>query len=153
MSSTTDKAESLPFETDMYAKSLLILSFICGLGDAQIAIQARPRIQPSTMKTSNESKLKTKLQTLQNRFLNKTVDLKEVEQYADAIRRNYTQELKKSVKLFQKVFVPHIQRRNETSKNCTVRLEERKMSRGVVPRRIWVSTAASFSISFSLEHR
>ena len=155
MSSTRDIAKLLSHETDMYTKLTFIVFFICGLGKAQIAIQARPTTKPvpSLVKASKESPLKTKLRALQNRFLNKTVDLKELEHYADAIRPSYTQELKKSIKLFQKVFVPHMQRRNETKKSCTVRQEERKMGRGVVPRRIKVGTAAFFSNIFSVKHR
>ena len=105
-----------------------------------MAIRIRPSTKPAlfTTKATKESQLKSKLRALENRFLNKTVDLKEVKQYGDAIQRNHTPELRKSIELFQKVFVPHIQRGKETNRSCIVRQEERKMGRGVVPRRIKV---------------
>ncbi len=97
--------------------------------------------KPPTIKDSKKSQLKAKLRALQNRFLNKTVDLSEVEQYGSAIYRNYTQELQKSIKRFQQVFKSHVRNEKNRTKNvqkCRVRQEERKMGRGVFPRRVKV---------------
>ena len=140
----------------MYTKLSFIVFFICSmLGKAQMAVRTRPSTKPAllTTKATKESPLNSKLRALENRFLNKTVDLKEVKQYGDAIQRNHTQELRKSIELFQKVFGPHIQQGKEPNRSCIVRQEERKMGRGVVPRRIKVReslTAAFFAGIFRL---
>ena len=134
----TDRARLvLYYATDMQVHILLVVFFLCGVGKTQMPFQRKP----PTIKDSKKSQLKAKLRALQNRFLNKTVDLSEVEQYGSAIYRNYTQELQKSIKRFQQVFKSHVRNEKNRTKNvqkCRVRQEERKMGRGVFPRRVKV---------------
>ena len=127
----------------MQGETFLVVLLVChAFGKAQMPTQGQPTgvPTPSTIKASRESQLRSRLRELENLFLNKTVDLNEVQQHASVIYRNYTQELQKSIKLFQQVFEPHLEKRDgkRNIQKCGVRQEERKMGRGIFPRRIKV---------------
>ena len=127
----------------MRVQILIAVLFVCNVGKAKMSLQSVfQRNLTAPEKASKASQLRTRLDSLQNRFLNETVDLSEVKQHASVIYKNHIQELQKSVKLFHQVFHPHVKtiEKNNTKsiQKCTVRQQERKMGRGIFPRRFKV---------------
>ena len=121
--------------------SLLAAFFVWNVGKA-ISFHVQPT-SSSTSEAPEESLLTSRLRELQRRFFNKTIPIKEVQRYAASIYRYHKDELKKSIKNFQGVFEPHLERvyqRNRTKKieKCAVHYVEKKMKRGVFPRRVKV---------------
>ncbi|CAB4038233.1 Hypothetical predicted protein, partial [Paramuricea clavata] len=138
----------------MQGETFLVVLLVChAFGKVQMPTQGQPtgRPTPSTIKALRESQLRSRLRELENLFFNKTVDLNDVQEYALVVYRNYTQELQKSTKLFQQVFEPHLEKRDgkRNIQKCGVRHEERKMGRGIFPRRVKIGVCGTSPCSSS----
>lgn len=123
---------------NMQVELLLAAIIVRGLGQALV-----PATSPSrtAVNTSTESQPASKLQAIEKRYMNKTVDMSEIQRYASALYSSYAHDMQKSIKYFQELFGPHIRNGTNTRRklrNCSVQYNVKHMGRASFPKRIKV---------------